>query len=189
MTAIWVMGHSDNGWMMGKSSFEYVRSMGRQNRYSVTLHFISEWSFIPSEFATVQILQRKNNNSHSTVTQLNSLSDISISRPLKNAWKNRIQWWRIVNNGEKLQREDVAGQLEISLLEVITDKNGFESCGLFPFDVNNVDFSKLLTQHRNKISSYTVPKSDIAIAVEDVLSSPTSKNFLKEIGKEYTYRL
>ena len=73
--------------------------------------------------------------------------DVSVFRPLKSAWKKTVLEFKVENNGKKLKRENFAPLLQITLDKTLTSGmfvNGFRKCGIYPFDADSVDYSRLL---------------------------------------------
>lgn len=55
--------------------------------------------------------------------------------------------FKVENNGKKLKRENFAPLLQITLDKTLTSGmfvNGFRKCGIYPFDADSVDYSRLL---------------------------------------------
>ncbi|KAK9878374.1 hypothetical protein WA026_021682 [Henosepilachna vigintioctopunctata] len=77
------------------------------------------------------------------------------------------------NSGKKMQRSDfpkiLHKSLNATLLPSIISKS-FESCGLYPFDEDAIDYSKLLKQVTER-KSITASKNNTCTANKDVASS------------------
>lgn len=72
--------------------------------------------------------------------------DVAAFHPLKNAWKETVNNWRIENGGARLGREKFAPLLKktldfMNLIETV--KNGFTVCGLLPFSADAVNYNVL----------------------------------------------
>lgn len=107
--------------------------------------------------------------------------DVAVFHPLKNTWRNQVQRWRVDNNGERLRREDFAKQVDKCISEAVTVniiKNGFRSCGLYPFNPDNIDYSKLLTEIKT-ISQ----ESNIQNDTRTTANNSNSNNLVFEIEK------
>lgn len=91
--------------------------------------------------------------------------DVAFFRPLKMSWKNTVHTWRMEHNGAKICREDFAPLLEKSIegmenkIKIIS--NGFRATGLFPFEVENINFSKYfrIDPEKSEASQNTTDKS------------------------------
>lgn len=157
----WGIGHTDSGWMTGESFFEYITNIFykwlRENdiEFPVIL-FVdghsSHMTMALSEFCSHHgiILVCLYPNSTHILQPL----DVAFFHPLKNQWKKTVYQWRIDNHGQKLAREDFASLLNSTLcsLEHKTKilQNGFRSCGLQPFDPNNINFDKIFKTTNSK---------------------------------------
>ncbi|KAJ3665228.1 hypothetical protein Zmor_000733 [Zophobas morio] len=148
----WGLGRSDNGWMTGESFFEYVANVWfpwvKENKIELPiLLFLDGHSFhltmalcdfcFSNEIELIAL--------YPNATHILQPLDVGLFRPLKSAWKKVVHQWRIENNGSRLKREHFAPLLEkalscVNFPEIMS--NGFRSCGLHPFDPENVNFSK-----------------------------------------------
>ena len=83
-------------------------------------------------------------------THLIQAMDVVVFKPLKTYWKNSIRRWRVENNGNKVRKENFAPIFEqaLSQIDSQTVENGFRCSGLFPFNVENVDFGKIAIQQK-----------------------------------------
>lgn len=71
--------------------------------------------------------------------------DVSVFHPLKNSWKTGVQQYKIDNDGGKIKKENFGPLLKKVIDQAITPsmiKNGFKTCGLFPFDQNGIPYDK-----------------------------------------------
>lgn len=70
--------------------------------------------------------------------------DVAVFHPLKSAWKKTVNNWRLENNGQRLKKEMFAPLLKkaIDSIDVASmAKNGFQTCGLYPFTPDAVEFN------------------------------------------------
>lgn len=75
--------------------------------------------------------------------------DVAVFRPVKGAWRQTVREFRINNNYDKLKRTDFAQEVQKCFNKCIkpeTIKNGFRCCGLFPFDPELINYTKLLSK-------------------------------------------
>ncbi|KAK9700879.1 Pao retrotransposon peptidase [Popillia japonica] len=73
--------------------------------------------------------------------------DVSTFKPIKDGWKKGIIEWRRNNPTELITKEQFAPILKCVLDKVIKPEvitNGFRACGIFPWNPNNIDFTKCL---------------------------------------------
>lgn len=73
-------------------------------------------------------------------------ADVAAFRPKKVMWRKAVLEWRTDNLTKSLLKTDVAPILEKLLpkLNKTTLKNGFEACGLCPFNPDQMDYTKCL---------------------------------------------
>jgi len=86
---------------------------------------------------------------YSNATHILQPLDVALFRPLKAAWKKTVDYWRLNNEGQ-LRKEDFAPVLKTALDSLHykrTLRKGFETCGLYPFSANAVNYKTL-----NKVS-------------------------------------
>lgn len=148
----WGIGTTENGWMCGPTFFGYITNVflpwlqSENIKRPVVLfmdghvpHMTLHLSKFCSENGIVLIALFPNS------THLLQPMDVSVFRPLKNAWKQEVQRWRMDNSGRKLSKENFCPVFKKALEHISSDtiKNGFRVSGLCPFDVNNVDFQKI----------------------------------------------
>ena len=77
--------------------------------------------------------------------------DVALFFPLKQKWKGFVKNWRIQNEGREVQKYHVPLLLSrIIRHEDFTNtlKNGFKTCGLYPFDENTVNYTKCIQEKR-----------------------------------------
>lgn len=71
---------------------------------------------------------------------------MAVFRTLKKAWKEHVTKWRYENDGAEFKNIDFCKLLEKAIEESVTSKilkNGFRKCGLVPWDISAVDFTKV----------------------------------------------
>lgn len=73
-------------------------------------------------------------------------ADVSLFAPLKNNWKNIVFNWKKQNNNKVVNKATFPSLLENAMQQISEDtvKNGFRKCGLFPFNVEAIDFKKCM---------------------------------------------
>lgn len=152
----WGVGYTESGWMTSESFYEYVANVFhpwlKENnvQFPVVLFLDGHSSHINlsiSEFCKENgiILTAFYPNSTHRLQPL----DVGVFFPLKNCWRNEVRSWRMENCGQKLQRSAFAKLLKKTIDSVITASvvsSAFKSCGLFPFNENNIDYTKLVKQ-------------------------------------------
>ncbi|KYN50385.1 hypothetical protein ALC57_00022, partial [Trachymyrmex cornetzi] len=94
--------------------------------------------------------------------------DVAVFHPLKMVWKKTVNNWRLENNGERLKKDMFAPLFKKTLDSIdLTSmaKNGFQTCGLYPFTPNAVDFNILNKQKKSKNLINTEPNQTDSLKV------------------------
>lgn len=94
--------------------------------------------------------------------------DVSVFHSLKDAWKETVTQWRITNSGEQLKKENFRPILQQVLDGVIYPemlKNGFEKCGLVPWNIKAVDFTKIVGSAEPEIKTDPFAMRNLKIAI------------------------
>lgn len=148
----WGIGKSKNGWMTAETFLQYFENVfypyltKKGTAFPVlvfldghTSHLTLELSRFCKEKQIIIVCLYPN------TTHILQPLDVSVFFPLKTKWRKVLQMWRIEHEGEEIKKKDVPTVLhkilhEHSFTEAVV--NGFRVCGLFPFDPNNVDYSK-----------------------------------------------
>lgn len=73
-------------------------------------------------------------------------ADVSLFAPLKKNWKNIVRDWKKANNNKSVNKATFPILLETTVQHISADtiKNGFRKCGLYPFDVEAIDFTRCM---------------------------------------------
>ena len=73
-------------------------------------------------------------------------ADVAVFKPLKSYWREKVHQFQRENVNAVVRRQNVGKMLLDVLKKLKTEsiKNGFRVTGLFPLNVENVDFSKCL---------------------------------------------
>lgn len=85
-------------------------------------------------------------------TRILQPADVSCFRPLKALWKHGVMKWRRNNPFSQLTRAEFAPILNEIISDLVPESisNGFRACGLCPWNVNAVDFTKCLGKPTNE---------------------------------------
>ncbi|XP_068896460.1 uncharacterized protein [Tenebrio molitor] len=156
----WGTGRSDSGWMTAATFFEYVANVfynwlvEKQITFPVIL-FIdghkSHYSIELYEFCVKKkiILYCLYPNS----THILQPCDVTIFRPLKVEWKKVCQAHK-QKTSASITRYNFCPLFK-EAFEKASQPNtiikGFEICGLYPLNPDNVDFSKCISTRRNEL--------------------------------------
>ncbi|KYN00251.1 hypothetical protein ALC62_08986 [Cyphomyrmex costatus] len=141
----WSIGRSDSGWITGESFYKYMTNVFYpwclQNRIQFPIIMYldghsSHATMTLSDFCRIELISLYPNSTHITQPM-----DVTLFRPLKNAWKKTVCNWRVQNDGKAMQKSEFASLLKIAIESINTEKilsNGFTCCGLAPvFSVRN----------------------------------------------------
>ncbi|XP_058448750.1 uncharacterized protein LOC131428720 [Malaya genurostris] len=72
--------------------------------------------------------------------------DVAVFKPMKSSWLKVVDDWKCLNPNKYLKTENFAPLLAKAIKSVESKiiQNGFKACGLYPFNENNIDYSKCL---------------------------------------------
>lgn len=181
----WGVGISDNGWMKSELFFEYISNIFHPHLVNENIefpiilfvdghktHMTYELSVLCSKLEIILIALYPNS------TRILQPADVACFKPLKNAWKLAVLKWRRHNPLVQLNKVHFAPILKEALqnLKASSISNGFRACGLFPWNVASIDFTKCL----GKSTKVKVPIDDKT----DECSSMTYYDFMEIIGHE-----
>ncbi|KAF0697393.1 Jerky-like, partial [Aphis craccivora] len=79
-------------------------------------------------------------------------ADVAAFRPIKAGWKKGVFDWRNEHPGSAVTKNDFSPILDKVLKNTVRAEvliNGFRACGLFPWNVNNIDFKNCLGKNPN----------------------------------------
>lgn len=73
-------------------------------------------------------------------------ADVTLFAPLKSNWKTIVFNWKRSNNNKQVNKATFSLLLESATQQVNTEtiKNGFRKCGLYPYNVEAIDFKKCM---------------------------------------------
>lgn len=182
----WFLGKSETGWMVSETFFEYVANgvhswLNENNVQRPILLFIdghkSHMTMELSQFCQANgiILYALPPNT----THIMQPADVSVFKPLKSEWKKTVREWQMKpeNINKVVSKTTFCPLLQMVLTNInITDtiKNGFRKCGLYPFNPDNVDYTKcvknqleMISEERNE-SNQTLKETEFDIAIRVV---------------------
>lgn len=148
-----IPGKSDVGWMTGQSFFDYIANVFlpwlKQNKINMPILLFldghrSRLTMQLSEFCSkneIVLICLYPNASH-----ILQPLDVALFHPLKLEWRRTVVNWRMEHDGNKLSQEQFGPLLERVLLQLkerlpTMIQDGFKTCGLFPFNPDNIPFS------------------------------------------------
>lgn len=153
----WAISRSEKGWMNGEVFFEYVANifypwlLEQNTNFPIVLFLDGHSSHLTyhlSKFCSDKqiVLVALYPNSTHVLQPL----DVAIFKPLKQSWSRKVHDWRMKHCHEHLTKYIFAPMLKEVLDQSLKEKtvqNGFRKCGLFPWDQNAVEYSKLDVLH------------------------------------------
>jgi len=156
----WGIGRSPNGWMNSECFYEYMTNVFlkflEDSKIPLPIAFIvdghkSHLSLQLSEFCKSKgiILIAL----HPNTTHIMQPLDVCFFAPLKSKWKFYIDQYKMRNSIRAIQKHDVTVLLnDILKSEDFSNtlKNGFEACGLCPFNPDKVDYGKCVNRLQNE---------------------------------------
>lgn len=150
----WGIGHSDSGWMKAEVFYEFIANIFYpyilENNIELPVilfvdghksHLTYNLSELCTKLKIILIALYPN------ATRLLQPADVAAFRPLKAGWKKGVSEWRNENPNSMVSRKDFAPLLNKVIKDSIRPdilENGFKACGLYPWDVNSIDFKKCL---------------------------------------------
>jgi len=81
---------------------------------------------------------------------------VAVFAPLKSIWKKKVKEWRYENESE-ISKFDVPKVLSTIMNNDKMPSNiisGFKHTGLYPFDPDNVDYSKIVLRNFETLKSF-----------------------------------
>lgn len=162
----WAAGRTESGWMNRDTFYLYLRDIFHPwlLKEKVALPIIvfvdghkSHVSPLTTELCqkTGIVLICLPPNSTQTTQPL----DVSFFRPVKCFWNQLLIEWRIDNRGEMLTRSEIAPLLQkaVDKMPNLTSTlvNGFRRSGLYPFDMDAIDYGSLVTNSQKQSAVQT----------------------------------
>lgn len=158
----WGIGVSDNGWMTGENFFEYIVNifypwlLKGNIKLPIILYIDGTVSYLtqPLTVFCVEhqiILIPLHPNSAHILQPL----DVSMSRPLKAEYEKVVEHYCMEYDYIGVHKEDFAHLLKKALNNMDCKKileNGFRTCGLYPFNVNAINYTKLSNRRASAAS-------------------------------------
>lgn len=175
----WGVAMSDNGWMKAEIFIDYIKNVFHKHlletnvEFPVILfvdghrtHLTYQLSQLCTDLKIVLIALYPN------ATRILQPADVSSFKPLKHFWKQGVLQWRRDNPYCTLGKQHFAPILEKAIAQLKPDviANGFKACGIYPWEPDNIDFTKCLgtstTGKENSASSVNVISNDFPEKVE-----------------------
>nr|CAI5829451.1 unnamed protein product [Callosobruchus analis] len=117
-------------------------------------------------------------------TRILQPADVACFKPLKNAWKVEVLKWRTNNPYLQLTKLHFAPILKEALLSLKKPSiiNGFRACGLYPWNVESVNFSECLgKKHQTSNLTVTTQNDQFSSLSYDVFSNTVGLDKLRSL--------
>ncbi|XP_037038910.1 uncharacterized protein LOC119076333 [Bradysia coprophila] len=152
--AKWSVGISDNGWQTQQTFHDYMvnifyKWLLEERIQLPVIVFIdghkSHVSLTLSDFCAehqIELIALYPNSTHLTQPM-----DVGVFKPLNVSWTNQAKDWRLQNQYAKIEKKDVAPILEKAINGIKYGehlKNAFRKSGIYPFNIENIDLSRVL---------------------------------------------
>lgn len=155
----WGVGRSDTGWMKSEVFYEYISN--------IFYPFVVESGI---QFPVILFVDGHTSNLtyhlsklclqlniilialYPNATRILQPADVAAFRPIKAGWKKGVFDWRNEHPGSAVTKNDFSPILDKVLKNTVRAEvliNGFRACGLFPWNVNNIDFKNCLGKNPN----------------------------------------
>ncbi|KAI4455654.1 hypothetical protein MML48_9g00000110 [Holotrichia oblita] len=184
----WGIGTSDNGWMKSELFSEYISNILHPHlckigiQFPVILfvdghktHMTYELSTICTRLQIILVALYPN------ATRILQPADVSCFKPLKNAWKRAVLKWRRNNPFIGLTKVHFAPILKDALGSLHSSSicNGFEACGIYPWNDKSIDFSKCIGKKQTSGPATAVGTGNVMESCE-----LTYDDFVSIVGPE-----
>lgn len=170
-TSDWGIGKSKNGWMTADTFLQYFRNVlypffvKEQYKFPMII-------FLDGHSSHLSIELTKFCKEHSMIlvclypnsTHILQPLDVSLFYPLKVKWKKEISLWKMQNENKEIKKQYIPSLLHGIITRNSfedTIKNGFRACGLYPFNEDNVDYTKCLAK------SSCSPQANVAVEEDE----------------------
>lgn len=170
----WASGKSPKGWMTSRVFYGYIANTLlpaiRKSNVEFPILFLIDGH---KSHITYEVSQLCNDNQiilyalHPNATHIIQPADVSVFKPLKNSWKKVVNKWKSDTGNRVVTRAQFAPLLRIAMKAATPEiiSNGFRKCGLYPFNVDAIDFTKCMSNE----SRHSVIDKPAEISVEHAL--------------------
>lgn len=179
----WSIGKSSSGWMNGPLYYEYIANVfdpwlkANDIQKPVLLLVDGHRSHL-----TLQVSQYCAENQiiafalFPNSTHISQPADVSVFKCLKSGWKNTVSEYKQNSGNRQITRAGFAPLLAKVFQEKVTPEivaNGFKKCGLYPFDVNGIDFARCMDHDSRKTAPVSAPTSTNSVAPAPIVGVET----------------
>lgn len=146
------IGRSDSGWMVSETFFEYIANIFYPSLVESNVQFpvillldghkshINEQLYIFCKDKKILLFCLLPNATH-----ILQPCDVSIFKPLKSAWKKSVHKFK-QETKKSVSRLNFAPLFQEAFRAITQEsiKNGFKACGIYPFNPDEVDYTKCI---------------------------------------------
>ncbi|KAJ8926264.1 hypothetical protein NQ314_021385 [Rhamnusium bicolor] len=154
----WALGRSDSGWMNSEVFYEYIGNhlipyLKSENIIRPVILFVDGHG----SHLTQQVSQLCDNHGIVLVslfpntTHIMQPADVAVLTPQKSGWVSAVRDWKFQNFPKDVTRYTFGCILRPVFDQYATTKtiqNGFRKSGLYPFNKNNIDYTKCIPNRR-----------------------------------------
>lgn len=163
----YAIGHSESGWMTTSTFYEYIANcfypqlVQNSVPFPVVLFLDGHKSHISLELH--DFCNDKQIILYCLVAHASHIyqpCDVGIFRPLKSAWKKTVAK-HMQESNKPITKRNFAALFHTAFTEATNEQCiqiAFKASGLFPFDANNVNYSKCISKRWQEIKNRSVPK-------------------------------
>lgn len=190
----WGIGRSESGWMCGSTFYEYITNVfvkwldNHQIKRPIVLFVdghVSHMTMPLSKFCLqngIEVLALYPNSTH-----LLQPMDVSVFKALKVYWKQSVRNWHVENYGNKLRKEHFSVVFSQALKDITkeTIQNGFEACGLSPFNVEKVKYSNISSNKKSTKKVHNSRSKEGLIILEKYIHAEKLKTFKDNLNSTW----
>ncbi|XP_058450305.1 LOW QUALITY PROTEIN: tigger transposable element-derived protein 6-like [Malaya genurostris] len=150
--ADWGLAKTDSGWMTRSCFLKYIKfilqpQLAKENALPA-IYFIDDHSS-HTAWETAEECRKMGIHLvylYANCTRILQPLDVAVFKPMKGSWLKVVDDWKCLNPNKYLKTENFAPLLAKAIKSVESKiiQNGFKACGLYPFNENNIDYSKCL---------------------------------------------
>lgn len=156
----WMAGNTDRGWMTADSFYNYIVKtfhpwlVKQKIELPIVLYMDGHKSHVSMALVKfcmengIELVSLYPNSTH-----ILQPLDVAVFHPMKVSWLKAVEKYRYENHEVRLSKENFATVLQATIADMdltTTIKNGFRTCGLFPFSPDAVNYAKLKTFRKDE---------------------------------------
>lgn len=161
----WSIGNSERGWMTSDTFYKYITNVFfkwlQENNYEFPIVLYVDGHSSHLTLPLMKFCKREKIELIAlfpNATHILQPLDVAVFHPVKEKYREVLRQWRIDNNVIDVKKPMFAPVLKLTLDSIdLTNiiKNGFRTCGLYPFDENAINYNILQKGKKRKNNSST----------------------------------